>query len=232
MVNDWAGDSETEDPPTDGELRNGAKHWLENAEKRIEAKEEDNKRRLAAAKALTEGGTWKWNPTGNPKDKQERAKRTEEPVMRNPWTPNTHDSEQPRPQKRKTTRAQKKTKKSKGKDGDTTTTTVHSPWDLRPMAARAGSIASAGAAPPVSNQDTGAAAAAAAAATARAGTSTAHISLEPSEDPQRRDRDGAPKTRTPRTSATPTQDPPRFGTPTEPTTPGQDDDPERIDDVV
>ena len=150
--------------------------------------------------------------------------------MRNPWTPNTHDSEQPRPQRKKTTRAQNKTKKGKRKDGDTTT--VHSPWDPRPMAALAGSIASAGAAPPVSNQDTGAAAAAAAAATARAGTSTAHISLEPSEDLQRRDRDWAPKTRTPRTSATPTQDPPRIGTPTEPTTPGQDDDPERIDDVV
>ena len=206
------------------------KNWLENAEKRIEAKEEDNKRRLAAAKALTEGGTWKWNPAANPKEKQDRTKRTEEPVMRNPWTPNTHDSEQPRPQKRKTTRAQKKTKKGKGKDGDTTT--VHSPWDPRPMAAQAGSIASAGAAPPVSNQDTGAAAAAAAAATARAGTSTAHISLEPSEDLQRRDRDGTPKTRTPKTSATPTQDPPRIGTPTEPMTPEQDDDPERIDDVV
>ena len=69
--------------------------------------------------------------------------------MRNPWTPNVHDSEQPRPQKRKTTRAQKKTKKGKGIDGDTTT--VHTPWDLRPMAALAGSIASAGAALPVPN---------------------------------------------------------------------------------
>ena len=44
------------------------KNWLENAEKRIEAKEEDNKRRLGAAKALTEGGTWKWNPAANQRE--------------------------------------------------------------------------------------------------------------------------------------------------------------------
>ena len=40
------------------------------------------------------------------------------------------------------------------------------------------------------------------------------------------------ETRTPKTHATPTQGSPRTSTPTEPETPDQDDDPERIDNVV
>ena len=204
------------------------KNWLENAEKRIEEKEVDNKRRLAAVKALTEGGKWQWNPEANPKETQKRKKRSESPMRRNPWEPNAHAPEKTRPQKRTTNRAKKKTTKDRGK-GDTTV--VHSPWDTRPMSALAGSSASAGANPHAPNKDTGAAAAA---APARTRLSTAHISLEPSADSPRRERDTGPKPRTPKSHATPTQEPPRHThkNATDPQTPHQADDPDTIGDVV
>ena len=67
------------------------------------------------------------------------------------------------------------------------TPVVHSPWDPSPMAAPAGSIASAGPAPPVANGATGAAAAA---ATARMGATSAQIRLATSTDLPRREREG------------------------------------------
>ena len=42
--------------------------WLENANQRIEKKEEDNARRAAAMKALQTGSTWAWNPAANIKN--------------------------------------------------------------------------------------------------------------------------------------------------------------------
>ena len=164
------------------------KKWLENAQKRIDDKEEDNKREMAAVKALTTGGKWKWNPAANAEVKQSNKKKTEKPVMRTPWEPAEGDSEQPRQRTHKTKRAKTTTKKSNGaNDG---TPVVHSPWDPSPMAAPAGSIASAGPAPPVANGATGAAAAA---ATARMGATSAQIRLAKSTDLPRREREGAPR---------------------------------------
>ena len=56
------------------------KKWLENAQKRIDEKEEDNKRKMAAVKALSTGSKWQWNPAANPKEKQTRKKKTENTV--------------------------------------------------------------------------------------------------------------------------------------------------------
>ena len=88
------------------------------------------------------------------------------------------------------------------------TPTVHSPWDPSPMAAPAGSTASAGTAPPVAIGATGAAAAA---ATARTGATTAQIILAPSTDLPRKERDGAPKTK--KTTHSTTHTPTTHGTP-------------------
>ena len=185
---------------------------------------------MAAVKALTEGGVWKWNPAAIPEGKRGGKKRVEEPLMRNPWTAKKQDPKKPSTPRSKTSRVKGKTKKSKG--GDVETTTVHSPWDLRPMAAPAGSKASAGTAPPVSENDTGVAAAAA--AITRTGASTTHIRLEPSRDLPRKERSDGPKTRTPKTRATPTLNASSttHSLAIEPQTPSQDDDPDRIDDVV
>ena len=99
------------------------------------------------------------------------------------------------------------------------------------MAAPAGSTACAGPAPSVANGATGAAAAAAA---ARQSVTTAQIRLAPSTDLPRRRRDDAPgtQTHTPTTHAPTTRAGSRASNETEPETPGQDDDPDRIDDVV
>ena len=79
-------------------------------------------------------------------------------------------------------------------------------------------------------------AATAAAAAARKGATTAQISLALSSDLPRRARDGAPKKQKPKHSPTPhnqtTHEAPNVSDVTEPITPGQDDDPDRIDDVV
>ena len=97
--------------------------------------------------------------------------------------PSSQVSAGKRPKEQKTSR--------QGKDVSDCTPTVHSPWDPSPMAAPAGSTASAGTAPPVAIGATGAAAAA---ATARTGATTAQINLAPSTDLPRKERDGAPKT--------------------------------------
>jgi hypothetical protein len=206
------------------------KNWLENAEKRIEAKEEENKRKLAAVKAITTGSNWPWNHTANAKAKLIKKKRTEPPVMTTPWAPLAEATEQPRQSMRKTRRA--KTPSDKGNGTSNGKPTVHSPWDLSPMAAPAGSIASAGSAPPVAIWATGAAAAA---ATARPGATTAQIHLAPSTDLPRRERDGAPRPHTSRASTPHTPKTPRtpsVSDESEPKTPGQDNDPDNIDDVV
>ena len=163
----------------------------------------------------------------NAKAKQTRTKRTEKPAMSNPWAPLATDSE-PGRRAQKPNRAKTSKKKADADDGEPT---VHSPWDPSPMAAPAGSSASAGTATPVANMATGAAAAA---APAHLGATTAQISLAPSTDLPRRERDGTPNTRT-TTPHTPTmyeKPSANVSTETEPTTPGQDDDPDRIDDVV
>ena len=207
------------------------KKWLENAQKRIDDKEEDNKRKMAAVKALTTGGKWKWNPAANAEAKQSKKKKTEKPVMRTPWAPAEDDSEQPGKRTQKTKRAKTTTKKSNS--ANDSTPVVHSPWDPSPMAAPAGSIASAGPAPPVANGATGAAAAA---ATARMGATSAQIRLAKSTDLPRREREGAPRrkrrTHTPPTHTKTTDEGPSASEETEPLTPGQDDDPDRIGDVV
>lgn len=205
------------------------KKWLENANKRIDEKEMDNKRKMAAIKALTTGSKWQWNPAANAKEKQPKKKKTEAPVMHSPWAPTSGAAEQPRPHTYKTSRPRTTTKKRIGGNGDTPT--VHSPWDPSPMAAPAGSTASAGPAPSVANGATGAAAAAAA---ARQSVTTAQIRLAPSTDLPRRRRDDAPgtQTHTPTTHAPTTRAGSRASNETEPETPGQDDDPDRIDDVV
>ena len=46
------------------------KKWLENANKRIDEKETDNKRKMAAIKALTTGSKWQWNPAANAKGRR------------------------------------------------------------------------------------------------------------------------------------------------------------------
>ena len=164
------------------------KKWLENAQKRIEEKEEDDKRRMAAVKAITTGGKWKWNPAANAEERKITKKKIEKPTRITPWEAMEGDTEQPSQRTQKTERAKTTTKKSKGvNDG---MPAVHSPWDLSPMAAPAGSIASAGPAPPVANGATGAAAAAA--ATAHTGATSAQIKIATSTDLPRRERDCAP----------------------------------------
>ena len=78
--------------------------------------------------------------------------------------------------------------------------------------------------------------AAAAAASAHLRATTAHISLAPSTDLPRREREGAPniRTTTPHTPVTDENPNAIESAETEPITPGQDDDPDRIilDDVV
>ena len=101
------------------------KKWLENANKRIDEKETDNKRKMAAIKALTTGSKWQWNPAAIAKEKQTRKKKTEKPVMRSPCPPTAGAAVQPRPRTQKTIRARTTTKRGKGvRDG---TPTVHSP---------------------------------------------------------------------------------------------------------
>ena len=205
------------------------KKWLENARKCITEKEKDNERRLAAVKALTTGSKWQWNPMANAKVKQTRTKRTEKPAMSNPWTPLETDSE-PGSRANKPNREKTSKKNAEASDDEPT---VHSPWDPSPMTAPAGSSASAGAATPVANTATGAAAAA---APAHLGATLAQISLAPSMDLPRKERDGSPNTSTTTPHAPTTYDTPSASVihsiETEPTTPGQDDDPDRIDDVV
>ena len=69
------------------------------------------------------------------------------------------------------------------------------------------------------------------------GATTAQINLAPSTDLPRKERDGAPKTQ--KTSHSTTHTPTTHGAActmssdeNKPSTPGQDDDPDRIDDVV
>ena len=210
------------------------KKWLENAQKRIDEKEEDDKRRMAAVKAITTGGKWKWNPAANAEERKITKKKIEKPTRITPWEAMEGDTEQPNQRSRKTVRAKNTTKRSKGvNDG---MPAVHSPWDLSPMAAPAGSIASAGPAPPVANGATGAAAAAA--ATAHTGATSAQIKIATSTDLPRRERDGA-HGRQKRSHTPPTHTRTAHERPSNseenvslPFTPGLDDDPDRIDDVV
>ena len=86
------------------------KKWLENAQKRIDEKEEENKRQMAAVKVLTTGSKWQWNPAANLKEKQIRKNKTEKPVMSTPRAPTVGEAEQPR----------QRTKRPKERTGATT----------------------------------------------------------------------------------------------------------------
>ena len=197
--------------------------WLENTNQRIAKKEEENARRAAAVKALQTGCKWAWNPAANTKTKRARRRKETAPVMVTPWkamaTPNQTQIA------RKQTQPKKQTKGS-----DDAPPTVNSPWDRSPAAGPAGSMASAGSAPPAAKRAAGAAAAAAGAG--RPGPSTAQCRPEPSNDLPRRGNDGNKKPQAPRTRKTPSQKPPTEKSVTTPETPGQDNDPDRIDDVV
>ena len=197
-------------------------NWLANSETRIQELEKNNKRKLAAAKAFSEGKSPAWNKDAN---KGRPPKRTQQK------RPNPHKG---------------------NKKGKQAQPTVRSPWDNSPMAAPRGSQASAKGAQPAAAAAAGAAAAAAAAAAATAATttiaatargagrpapparpSTAGIATAPSSDPKRNPhssrgtRSDPVRKRTDTTqNTTPKTDNPA------PPTPNQDDDPDRIDDVV
>ena len=197
-------------------------NWLANSETRIQEQVENNKRKTAAAKAFSEGKSPAWNK----------------------------DADKGRPQKRT---QQKRLNPHKGNNkGKQAQPTVRSPWDNSPMAAPRGSQASAKGAQPAAATAAGAAAAAAAAAAATAATttiaatargagrlaplarpSTAGIATAPSSDPKRNPhssrgtRSDPVRKRTDTTQNTA----PKTDNPAPPTL-NQDDDPDRIDDVV
>ena len=59
--------------------------WLENANQRIEKKEEENARRAAAVKALQTGSKWAWNPATNTKTKRAGRRKETASIMVPPW---------------------------------------------------------------------------------------------------------------------------------------------------
>ena len=113
--------------------------------------------------------------------------------------------------------------------------TVKRPWDPSPMAAPCGDTSATGT-PPTARRAAGAAAAAAAAAAAGPKTTTAYIRIAPCNDPPRRNRN---KKRPKPKSTHPTLDQwigraldTGRARDTPETTPGQDDDPDLIDDIL
>ena len=163
-------------------------------------------------------------PRGQRWSEQARTKRTEKPMMSTPWAPLAADSEpKQRPQKTKERRQRRRAQEQATASRWYIPHGTRVPWPELP----------AGTATPVTNMTTGAAAAA---ATARPGATTAQISLAPSTDLPRRERDGTPNTRTTTLHTPTTYEIPSatVSIETEPITPGQDNDPDRIfiDDVV
>ena len=68
------------------------KKWLENAQKRIDEKEEDKKRKMAARKALTTGiASDNGTPQLTPKENKSGRRRP-----RSRWVPTVGEAEQPR----------------------------------------------------------------------------------------------------------------------------------------
>jgi hypothetical protein len=190
-------------------------NWLANSEVKIHEREENNKRKTAATKALAEGKSPAWHKGA---DKGQPHKRQQQ----KPFTSSKGNS--------------------KGKKAQLT---VKSPWDNSPMAAARGSLASAQRAQPAAPAAAGAAAAAAADAngegtsrpTARPSTAdtvlTPSTDLERSKSTSRETRSPPKRTRTATTRSTthaPTRNTNTAGS--DPATPEQDNDPDNIDDVV
>ena len=86
--------------------------WLENANQRIEKKEEENARRAAAVKAFQTGSKWAWNPAANTKTKRAGRKKEAAPIMETPWKAMATTPNQPQIAHKQTQRE----KQTKGSD--------------------------------------------------------------------------------------------------------------------